>query len=58
MSLQASFGCHIPDNLIDLVVLQFVKDSVRADEHVIKIVDTIFLVCDFRIASDYPTDPT
>ena len=57
MGLQASFGRHIPDNLIDLVVLQLVKDSVRAYEHVIKIVHTILLVSDLRIASDHPTDP-
>ena len=58
MSLQACFGCHIPDDLIDLVILEFVKDSVRADEHVIKIVHTVLLVSDFWIASDHSTDAT
>ena len=58
MGLQACFGCHIPDDLIDLVILEFVKDSVRADEHVIKIVHTVLLVSDFWIASDHSTDAT
>ena len=57
MGLQTSFGCYIPDDLIDLVVLEFVKDSVRADKHVIKIVHSILLMSDFWIASDHSTDP-
>ena len=57
MSLQPSLGCHVPDNLIDLVVLQFVEDSVRADKYVIKIVHTILLVSDLWIASDHSANP-
>lgn len=55
MSLLACLGCHIPNNLIDLVVLQFVKDTVGSDQSVVEVVHAALLVCCFGFASDNAT---
>jgi hypothetical protein len=40
----ALLGCYIPDDLVDLVVLELVKDTVRGNHHVVKLVGTFHLM--------------
>ena len=48
--LLADFSSHIPDNLIDLIVFELVKDAIRSYQSVVKVVDTAHLMSGLRIA--------
>ena len=50
MRLLADFSSHIPDNLIDLIVFELVKDAIRSYQSVVKVVDTAHLMSGLRIA--------
>ena len=41
----------IPDYLIDLIVLKFIKDAVRANQHVVQVIYSTLLKCSFWLAS-------
>lgn len=41
---------NIPDSLVNLIILKFVKYTVRANENPIKSVNTILLNMDVRVA--------
>ena len=58
MSLLARLSGHIPHDLVDLVVLQLVKDTIGSDQCVVEVVDPALLVCRFRFASDHASHPT
>ena len=44
--------CHVPHNLVDLIVLQLIKNSIRCDQDVVEIVDTALFVSGLRFARD------
>lgn len=44
-------GC-VPDHLVDLLVLEAVKNAVRADQDVVQPLSTVLLEYDFRVAYD------
>ena len=52
MGLLARPRCHVPHNLVDLVVLQLIKNAIRCDHNVVQIVDTALFVSGLRFASD------
>ena len=58
VSLLAGFSCHIPDNLVDLVVFKLVKDAIRSDQSIVEIVNTALLMCGLWLAGDNASHPT
>jgi len=49
----ACFGSYFPNNLVDLVIFEFVKYSVGSDQDVVQIIDSSLLVDNVRLASNH-----
>ena len=58
MGLLACPCCHIPNNLVDLVVFKLIKNAIGSDHCVVKVVDTALLIRGLRIARDNASHPT
>ena len=49
--LLASFGSNVPNNTVDLVVLELVKYSVASDQNVVEVARPIDFVGNLRLAA-------
>ena len=46
-------SCDIPNDLIDLIVLELVEDSITTDQDVVKLVNALMLVDDVRLTGNH-----
>lgn len=42
---------HIPNNLVDCVILQLIENAIRSYQHIVQLVNSIDLMCSFRVTS-------
>ena len=58
MGKEALSCCDIPDDLIDLVVFELVKDAIGTYQNVVQVVNTALLECCLWITGHDSLEPT
>lgn len=56
VGLLPGFSSHVPDNLVDLIVLELVEDAVRCDQSVVEVVYTALLMGGLWLTSDHASE--